>query len=65
MEALKNCLNKQVEEVKNDVENIKQAFYRNHRAEVEIRKNFSSKMEGQKKILFQNRMNWKKLLNLY
>jgi len=44
MEALKNCLNKQVEEVKNDVENIKQAFYRNHRAEV----------ENQKKLFLEN-----------
>jgi pterin-4a-carbinolamine dehydratase len=64
MEALKNCLNKQVEEVKNDVENIKQAFYRNHRAEVENQKKLFSKMEGQKKILFQNRMNWKTFKSL-
>jgi pterin-4a-carbinolamine dehydratase len=44
MEVLKNCLNKEVEEVKNDVENIKQAFYRNHRAEV----------ENQKKLFLEN-----------
>lgn len=44
IEALKKCLNQEVEEVKNDVESIKQAFYRNHRAEV----------ENQKKLFLEN-----------
>ena len=44
IEALKKCLIQEVEEVKNDVESIKQAFYRNHRAEV----------ENQKKLFLEN-----------
>ena len=44
IEALKKCLIQEVEEVKNDVESINQAFYRNHRAEV----------ENQKKLFLEN-----------